>query len=634
MTVPEDASTRAPSRPSDGATPPHGESDEQGVLARWVAQRPGRGVVVLGVALVALQALVRALPKFRGFFLVDDVSFMGRSFTMSGRDPMYYFEGWNGHFMPGAFLQVKAIVDRWPYDYVPIAISDLVIQAVLSLCMLKLLLDLFGRRPAILLPLTFYLFTPMTLPAFLWWAAGLNQLWGQLAMVLILMAQLSYLRTRRVRTGWLGVAAMAGGLLFSEKVLLMLPVVFAFSLFLFTRGSLISRLRYTVREHRRVWLGYGLVTALYLVVYKVAVTPPLGKPGALQVTVDTVITGLTDAIIPAVYGGPFVWYKIGFGAVAASPKALLLVLGLITAIAIWYSLWKRPAIWWTWVVILGYHVTNGAILGTTRATYVGPLIGAEYRYHTDTAVIIGVFAALAFLPVREVHEAQVRTGDVDSDPRRTFALGTAVVMLIVSCASSTLTFDYIWGQNPQRTFFANMQRSVALSADPITINDFPADISGYTEAWRVYSRLSPAPSFLTTGTSAARVFAPDDQGVLYEANVKGFSSPTGPEPNCGYRLGDTALRVPLDLPTMNWTWVARIDYMATYANDSRASVGKVSTPVHFEPGVHSVFVRGNGEVAHVGLEPVEFGSVCVLGVEVGNLVTVPGRTPDVVSADR
>ena len=52
--------------------------------------------------------------------------------------------------------------------------SVVLLQALASLAVLRLLRELLGNRPVILLPLVLYLFSPLTLAWFVWWANALN----------------------------------------------------------------------------------------------------------------------------------------------------------------------------------------------------------------------------------------------------------------------------------------------------------------------------------------------------------------------------------------------------------------------------------------------------------------------------
>ncbi|MBP6997368.1 MAG: hypothetical protein KBB39_14640 [Phycicoccus sp.] len=619
----EQTDSPQPEQPDDELTYP---------FKGWLEAAPGRPVVAAGISLVVLQLIVRSWSKFGGWFTSDDFSFMSRAFTMPFWSSEYLLAGWHGHFMPGAFVQVKILATLWPYNYVPVAMVDIALQAAVSMLMLRLLISLFGARVEILIPLAFFVFTPMTLPAFLWWAAALNQLWGLLAMVLMLLAQLRYHRTGRLRDGLLGVAAMAFGLLFSEKLLLMAPVVAAFTLLWFTPGPPLRRIRRAIVENWRLWAAYGTLIVLYAVTYRLLVVAPLSQGDTGEIVVETVGRGLFTAVIPAVFGGPYVWAGLNLGGFAATPLPVTVILLVVTALVVWLSIWLNARASFAWWVMVGYAVINTGILGATRATFIGSLMGAEYRYQTDLAVIIAVFAPMAFLPLqgtfrKGTYQAlRARHRERFTQHLGPGVVGGIVVALSLSALVSTVTYDPLWRKNTRDTYFANIGASIAAVDHPITMIDFPVEFVGYSESSKLFSAFQPRPHFLTKGASADIVFVPDDNGVLRRGKVNGFVSTPGPEEGCGWRLADAPVTVPLTATTMPWVWTAQMSYLATYDNDVTVTAGKTTTTLHLKAGANTVFFVAEGEVSRIDFGPVPIGTVCTDAITVGGLQPTPDTT--------
>ena len=618
----------------------------------WVDAVPGRSILVAATVLMALQLLVRSYVKFGNWFIADDLAFIGRAQTMPFWSSQYLFAGWNGHFMPGAFVEVRVLNALWPMNYLPVGLVDLGLQLLVDVLVYRLLVALFGRRPAILVPLAVYLFSPMTLPAFAWWAAALNQLPGQAALAGVLLAQVRYHRSGRLRYGLLGAVTALAGLMFSEKVLLAVPCVLALTLFYFTDGEPLHRTRSALVRHWRVWAAYLCVVAPYAVFYAIHVPSPVGRPSNLSLTLDTVGTSLTHAVLPALFGGPWNWTPIGLIAGVggiAEPGAALVPVTIVSALIVWWSILRRRRAVFAWVIILGYEGVNAVLLGLTRATWVGPFIGAEYRYSTDACIVFVVFGSMAFLQTqgRFVHPAQrlvprnwlsgqgagkggrwpvsFGAGQVE-----VATAGTLVCMLVVSGLISTMRYDSTWRLSTIRNYFDVARSDVAAKSHPITISDgaVPENIeSALFGKWAFTSNLmagfTPKPSFLTRGASTDRLYTFDNAGHLHEATVDGFRNKPGPEPRCGWRVSQAARTVPLQLTTMPWLWTARIGYIASEDAQTTVTVGAVTSRVTIKAGLHALFVMGEGAIDTVSFTGLTNGALCTDDIAVGFVKALP-----------
>src|SRR5205085_6432852 len=115
------------------------------------------------VALIAMQAALRAWIGLRGYLAQDDYAFEYRAATMSLTDPHFLLDGYNGHLMPGAFVMVWIATHVAPLKIWPAVAMDLVVQAATGARLFVLLRELFGSRKAILVPLALFLFPPAPL---------------------------------------------------------------------------------------------------------------------------------------------------------------------------------------------------------------------------------------------------------------------------------------------------------------------------------------------------------------------------------------------------------------------------------------------------------------------------------------
>lgn len=610
-------------------------------LRSWIQCDPSRRVLVWALGLLLVQAVFRGFVMFGGWFLYDDLSFIERASTMPLWSTDYLFESWNGHVMPGAFVWVHLLTSLWPMQYAPVVISGLLLQAIAGIAMYLLLVELFGRRPAILVPLSFYLLTAITLPATLWWAAALNQLPGITAVTLMLWCHARYHRNGKVGTGLLGVTALLVGLLFSEKVLLAVPVIFLFTLLYFSGGRPWHRLRSCLSRHRTVWSAYAVASTLYVAYYLVLVPSPVnGKPTAV-VALKTMGQNLVYGVIPAIYGGPFRWDQLGVGGIAAAPTAMVFIAAVITALLVAWSVLRNYRAVFGWLVIVGYWAVNAFILGMTRAPWVGPVIGREYRYSTDLAVIIAVFATLACLPLA----GHWRRGDVQLlVPRRgieatpTERHGTPVawfasesilaggisIALVVASVITTTAFDADWRNEITPRFFNTIRDDLGSLNQHVTMANLilpqtaaPSGAVLGVNARTATASMANRPGILLPGKSSDNLYTIDDDGHVTPVVVDGFTSKPGPEPRCGWRVRDEPTEIPLMGTTMDWQWYVQVDYVASLEADTTVTSGTLRTPVHIKPGVNRFYLMSNGPVDSLKFDGLTYGSLCTDHIAVG-----------------
>src|SRR5436305_12704291 len=178
-------------------------------------------------ALIAVQLVVRAVLAWQGYFYWDDLILTGRAGTQALLSPSFLFDDHDGHVMPAAFLVSGAITRISPLNWIGPAISLVVLQLLASLALLRALYVMLRWRPALLVALTFALFTPLGVPAFAWWAAALNSLPMLAALAWVLPDAILLVRTGSQRYAITGALAYFGGLLFFEKAAVIPFVAFA-----------------------------------------------------------------------------------------------------------------------------------------------------------------------------------------------------------------------------------------------------------------------------------------------------------------------------------------------------------------------------------------------------------------------
>jgi hypothetical protein len=640
---------RARTDAADPAPPPHR-------LRRWLADDPRRKVMLTAAILVAGQATLRGWVSYRGYFFLDDFAFTGRAARYSLTDLHdYLLAPYNSHLMPGAFAEVWVLTKLWPLNFGAVVTVNLVLQVLVDMAFYRLLRELFGTRAGILVPFTVFVFTPITLSAFVWWAAALNQLPQQLAMLTALWCQTRYLRTGRVRVGAYGAPVILAGLIFSEKTLLTVPLVMVYTVLFFADGNLLRRVAVVGRAHWRVWIAYLAVAVPYAAYYMLEVPSPGHTPHGGDI-VQLFGSAFAHAIDPGLVGGPWSWHPAGFVGALADPSRLTTyaagtaVIGFVA----WTIAWYRRAVF-GWLMAVGYASIALLILAFSRATFIGPFIGDEFRYVTDVASVTLLGATLAVL--RPVGSWQTTPELIERRPWTTRLAGhrgwddvraavprvrpiVGIVMFmalfIASATVSTGRFDRYWSSNPARPYVRTLRTELALAPRGLVLYDqeVPQQI-----AWALlypYNRLSyllrPLGMnlhFLQPGRSTPSLAITDDSGHPRRVSIFGPHARPGPLQNgCGWLLGPKPARVRLDASTFTWVWVLRMAYISSADSTGTLHAGHTVATVDFKRGLHELYVQVTGAMSSVTFSQLSHGAtVCTSDLEVGKPLPIEGTTP-------
>lgn len=643
---------------SETHRPPSRDARRRALLPqRLVGATRQQAIVRAVVVLLLVQLAVRGWVSLRGYFYLDDFVFTGRAMEYRAFDPEYLFTAYNSHVMPGSFLWAWATTRLFPLNYPAVVAGCMLLQLVLGWLFFVLLRRVFGSTPLILVPFTAFLLSPITLPGALWWAAALNQLPQQLAMVGVLLCHMRYLRTGRLRAGLAGAVVLAAGLLFSEKTLLVLPFLAAMHLAYFTSGPLATRLRSLAVGHWRVWSAYALVAMPYAVYYVVAVPSPARQPAPGASILQLVMESFVRAVIPGMLGGPWHWVQIGYAGALADPGRFAAALALVVATLVvgGTCLLHRRA-WFGWAAALGYCLLNLALLALSRATFIGPLIGDEYRYVTDTALVISLALAFSLAPVagtwpdaepqrlerRVLRWSWLESGELaelrQSLPTVSKAAWAALAVgaLAASSLFSTLAYDRFWRVNPARPYIENAEADLLdLPQGVVVVDSFvPAAVAWpllghYAKTGTILAPLPQAPRSLSAQAAAGALYVVTDKGHVERAGVPGLAARKGPVKGCGW-LAEPGRPADIRLlkRTLAWDWTVRIGYLSHQAGPARITIGDRVIPVRLTAGPGELYVSASGEFDRVRLEVLGAGgSLCTNDVTVGVAVPVKGSRP-------
>lgn len=595
-------------------------------------------VPVAAALLIVAGLVARAAIAYRGYLSYDDYPILSLA-DANGLSPEYLFRLFNNHLMPGGHLASWLTLRFGGFAYVPFLALLIAGQAVVTVVFYRLLVLMLPAGWLLLVPLTVFVFSPLTLEATSWWAVGINMLPMQLAMILAVGAQVKYIRTREPKHLATLAAAIFLGLLFFEKALLTVALVFLLTVCLYAPGGPVRAVVTTVRRWWPAWLTLTALSLAFLAVYLGQATSSLRRPSSIAEVLDFVTQMFGQTLLPGLLGGPWTWFGVGDGAPITAPAvfaqwlALALVVGFIA-----FTVWLRGALAArAWLLVLLYLVLVAGLLGATRLGSVySAVAGMVPRYIADVVVVaaIAVGAALCGLRREGLDDAPAaRPVPVDAArlaPR--FAAPALVVGLVALLASAALTgirYGDEWSVKSGRDYLANAKAGLAEVPDGTVFMDQPVPesvvgrLSGpYNMQSRFFAPLEEDPVFVTEGRE---IFVFDETGRVRPGWVEGVRSKPGPRQGCGYRVSSKPVRVPLQTSVAAYWHVVRIAYLSDRDTSATLRIGDddpVGFDVHRGLNAQFMIVWGDGTDVELSVaDPVT--SFCTDEIVVGKLVPAP-----------
>jgi hypothetical protein len=581
-------------------------------------------VVRTAAALIAVQLIIRAVLAFGGYFYWDDLILIGRAGTQGLLSPGYLFDDHDGHVMPGAFLVAGGITRLAPLNWIGPAISLVVLQLLASLALLRVLYVVLGWRPVLLVPLTFALFTPLSVPGFAWWAAALNSLPMLAALAWVCADAILLVRTGNQRYAITGLLVYIGGLLFFEKAGVIPFVAFTIVALLAhvtSSGSVMD----VWRRGIRLWVPSLAVTAAWIIVYLIVVDQKRWSFD-LAMTWDLLSRSVTHGIVPGLVGGPWDWQRWAPASPWATPPVAVMALGWVAlAAALAASFIRKERIGMVWLAALGYAVACQIPIYLLRSSRFTALeLAQTLRYLPDLVVVLALLAAVGLCaPNRE------RSRWLDASRARTGVIVGLTGLFVASSLYSTATFLTSWRDNPARPYLQNARAALAAAhatsdaplldqeVDPLVLQRvaWPENLASH-----MFALLPDRPEFAGTTTELRML---DSSGRLVDAKVTWVRSIVeGPAPQCGYFVQpDFGVRMPLDGPLLPADWTAEINYLANSDGSMTLSLSEgTETKVPVRPGLNRVYVRlpGAGDAINVRANTSAL-SVCIAAGPVGFL---------------
>jgi len=607
------------------------ELAEPGRLARWVRADQLRAVAI---ALIVATVAWRAAIATRGYFSQDEFVIAARAID-TGLTADYLLDVFNNHLMPGGLLLAWLMVRvdglaGWPW-----VLLLTVGQAAVSVAFYLLLRALLRPGWALLVPLCMFLFSPLTLEVSSLWMVGLLILPVQMAMILAIGAQLRYVRTGRHRYAVGLVLAVALGLAFDTKALLIVPLVYLLTAFLFCVGSPFASIWAATR---RFWPGWAALTALsagYVAFYLSRPSPNLDRPGSAGEVVGFVVDLVGTNLVPGLFGGPWQWTYAGDGPPLVDPPdigvwlawAVLLVLVVVTVRG-------RASAPRAWLLLLAYVAMVTTLFAVTRiGDVLGPIAGLVPRYLADVVVVAALCVGVALLGLRDRAEPEVAHWPVPKVLREpgALAVGTVAAVVVIATVSlgtlwSTARFNDNWQTKHGRAYLETTQAELA-AAPPGTglVDEAVPDrvIAGYFWPDNLQShffRAAPRRPVFVTEAEAPSVF--DDTGKIRPATVQGTQSVPGPADACGHKVpfGRFA-RIPLEAPVLEWPWWVSFGYLSSGDSTVTFQLGTATHRFGVRRGLNQIYflLEGRGDAVQLSVNDPGV-TLCTRLVTIGKIV--------------
>ncbi|CAN5270160.1 hypothetical protein BH09ACT12_BH09ACT12_35510 [soil metagenome] len=589
--------------------------------------------LVLGAAvlLVAAQLGLRAWALFPSWFYLDDYNLLLDAQSQSSVG--HLLDPYNSHLMPAGRLVAWLVESSGVLDWSVAATSVLALQATAGAAAVWMLCTLFGVRWSVLAPLALYLFSPITVPAMMWWTAALNQVFLQTAFFLTVGAAIHYLRSRRIIWLLATLAAIGLGLLFYVKALLLGPVVAFLALAYFARGGPITRVRRVVRTYWPAAVGGAVLVGGYLVYYVSHVSEPFTRtgPGLVGRLADSMIG---TAFGTALLGGPWRWQSTAPpNSFADPPSWTVHVAWVFVVLVILYGAFTRVRTLRAWALLAGYLIALLALLVDSRAPVYGSIIGLEYRYLTDAACALALVVGLVFLPLRGAVESSAPRAEPLLRVRvRPLVTAGLVLAICVSSIVSTVPYVQRWHHDNASDGYLHTLRRELQSHGTVDLADqtVPEEVvSGVFAPANQLRRLLPLlDATVAFPTSTDALVAVADDGTLRHAVIdSSVPAKPGSRPGCGWLVQDIGRTIPLEGRAFDWTWWIRIGYLSSADSPVVISAGDTVEETEVQRGAHSLYVKIEGGFDDVKISGLDDDVVmCVDSIDVGQ-PTAEGGLP-------
>jgi len=584
-------------RPQAAYPPESVTTHEAGTAAGRVRRN---AVILAGVALITVQLGWKAYLLSHFYFRQDDFQLMDHALS-SPFSLRYLFTIGPEQLAPAGravtWVMVRLSLYNWPLA----STGTIILLAAASAAMLRLLVLLFGRRPAILIPLTIFLFTPLTLSGLSFWTTTLLWLPLQLTMIMAISSHLRYVRSGSVAHAVAAAAWLATGMLFDELGVLVPVLVFALTSAYFAPGRWWQAAGQVLRRHWRAWAMYGTAAVAYLVVFLIrlptSVQQPTSPPSVSSV-LTLASTMLRVGFVPAALGGPWHWSAAGgsYGYAAPTP-VLSRVSWVLAVLVVAASLRYRRRALRAWAILAGWLLLADLLpVVFSRLTELpAALLGADLHYVADSAPVLAICVGLAFWPVIG-EERPYRAPTPARVPLAVTAVTLVGALVLGSFWSGVAYLDQT-SSTVTRSYLAHARLALAKAptGTVIVTGTTPAQVvfarylGRAAQTSRVLGPLAPKAARIRFTTAPAGAISSlmifNAAGELRPALDVGVTSVRRPGKTACWPLLSQPTTIPLTSSVFSYGWIVQLRYagpaatlqlrLGTGVRDARAPAGRL-----------------------------------------------------------
>ncbi|HEY2638602.1 MAG TPA: hypothetical protein VGI66_01775 [Streptosporangiaceae bacterium] len=572
----------------------------------WFGQH---AVILAAVALIVAQLGWKAYLLSQFYFRQDDFWLLDGALAR-GLSASYLFTIIGGHLRPGGLAVFWLVTRLSPYDWLLVSIVTVAALAAAGVVMLRLLVLLFGVRPAILIPLTVFLFTPLTLAGLSFWTTTTDWLPLQLTLLAALYSHVRYVRSGRFGHAIAATAWLAAGMLFDEQGVLVPFLLFALTSAYLVPGRWLAAARQALATFRRAWTIYGVLTAGYVVLFLIklqtSVQQPV-NPGHVRSLLTLAATMLRVGFVPGTVGGPWRWLAPGgdYGFAAETP-GLTQVTWVLAALIVIVSLWYRRHALRSWLILAGWLLLAdyGPVAISRLTELPATLLGEDMHYLADSAPVLAACVGLAFWPVVGEH-----------DPYRVRRPRSVPVALAACVVTGGFLMASIWSgvaylnetsSVKTRSYIATAEEALArVKPGTVIVAGGTPDYVMYAgflgkvaQTSRVLAPLAPKPArirFVTTPAGTiTNLMMFDSRGRLRPALDVGATSvrPAGKPVAC-WPVQTAPTTIPLTARVVRYGWIIQLWYSGP-ATTMQLQLGNAVSDVALPAGHRDIYVPVTG----------------------------------------